>query len=53
MRALWLNSRCSIFLARVALFAATLCSLAPNADAAEYVDKILRCSGDRVFALAC
>ena len=40
MRALWLNGRCSIFLARVALFAATLCFLLPNADAADKVARI-------------
>ena len=42
MCALWLKSRCSIFLARVALFVATLCFFLPNADAAVYVDKILK-----------
>ena len=40
MCALWLNSRCSIFLARVVLFAATLCFLLPNADAADKVAQI-------------
>ena len=46
MCALWLNSRCSIFLARVALFAATLCFLLPNAGAAGKVAHI------RVIALS-
>ena len=40
MCALWLNSRCSIFLARVALFAATLCFFLPNAGAAGKVAHI-------------
>jgi putative tryptophan/tyrosine transport system substrate-binding protein len=41
MCALWLNSRFSIFLARVALFAATLSFLLPNSDAADKVAHIL------------
>ena len=40
MYALWLNSRCSSFLARVAVLAATLCFLLPNADAADKVARI-------------
>ena len=40
MCASWLNSRCSIFLARVALVAVSLCFLLPNADAADKVAHI-------------
>ncbi len=40
MCALWLNSRFSIFLARVALFAATLCFLLPDGGAADKVARI-------------
>jgi len=46
MCALWLNNRCSIFLARVALVAVTLCFPLFNADAAGKVAHI------RVFALS-